>query len=130
MAAKGRKGSSAIRTRSAKPKPKTISKGRVVRPRKQGKAIPLADSASISPSPIKSCEHLDFDRLPKGAPSSGFSTPKARKYRIPKIKTCPPAPKKQRVDVPDQSLTRRQITFFAPPDLEVFFMFALGNMSD
>lgn len=57
--------------------------------------------------------------------SSGFSTPKAERYRIPEIVTCPPAPKKPRAVSNISSLQRAPIAFFAPPDLELFFYFAL-----
>ncbi|KAF5748746.1 hypothetical protein HS088_TW04G00704 [Tripterygium wilfordii] len=57
------------------------------------------------------------------------STPKAERFRIPEIDTCPPAPKKQRVMTNCSSLQRTPIAFFAPPDIELFFFFALGNVS-
>ncbi|PPD95483.1 hypothetical protein GOBAR_DD07487 [Gossypium barbadense] len=53
-----------------------------------------------------------------------FSTPKAQRFRIPEMETCPPAPKKQRLLLSDCSLQTTPIAFFAPPDLELFF-FAL-----
>ncbi|XP_059430961.1 cyclin-dependent protein kinase inhibitor SMR9-like [Corylus avellana] len=61
-------------------------------------------------------------------PSSGCCTPKAQRFRIPEISTCPPAPKKQRL-VSNCSLQRSPIAFFAPPDLELFFFFALQDIS-
>ncbi|KAM7523414.1 hypothetical protein LguiA_013316 [Lonicera macranthoides] len=51
----------------------------------------------------------------------GCSTPKAKKFRIPEILTCPPAPKKRRPSTSNCSLRRNPISFFAPPDLELFF---------
>ncbi|KAF5725477.1 hypothetical protein HS088_TW23G00199 [Tripterygium wilfordii] len=57
------------------------------------------------------------------------STPKADRFRIPEIDTCPPAPKKQRVMTNCSSLQRTPIAFFAPPDIELFFFVALGNVS-
>lgn len=132
MAAKGRK-RSAVRARGAKPKPKaTIGKRKLENQKKRGKASSPPNSPStLSSSPIKRLEDLNPEGDPaNGTPTSGFSTPKAPKYQIPKIKTCPPAPKRQRVDAhDDRSLTRRQITFFAPPELEVFFLFAHGSIS-
>ncbi|ESQ47787.1 hypothetical protein EUTSA_v10022277mg [Eutrema salsugineum] len=53
--------------------------------------------------------------------SGGCCTPKAQKSRIPEILTCPPAPKKQRVPQ-NCVLRRRQIVFFAPPEIELFFV--------
>ncbi|KAJ0250357.1 Cyclin-dependent protein kinase inhibitor SMR9 [Hirschfeldia incana] len=58
--------------------------------------------------------------------SHGCCTPKSKKSRIPEMLTCPPAPKKQRV-AQHSALRRRQITFFSPPDVELFFVLALGN---
>ncbi|CDY68033.1 BnaCnng57370D [Brassica napus] len=51
----------------------------------------------------------------------GCCTPKAQKSRIPEILTCPPAPKKQRVSK-NCVLRRRQIVFFAPAEIELFFV--------
>jgi hypothetical protein len=55
--------------------------------------------------------------------NSVCSTPKGRKFRIPEISTCPPAPKKQRV-LSNFSLRR---VIFAPPDLENFLCVALQD---
>ncbi|XP_010509502.1 PREDICTED: uncharacterized protein LOC104785911 [Camelina sativa] len=55
------------------------------------------------------------------SPGGGCCTPKAQKSRIPEMLTCPPAPKKQRV-TPNCVLRRRQIVFFAPPEIELFFV--------
>ncbi|CAH8354318.1 unnamed protein product [Eruca vesicaria subsp. sativa] len=57
----------------------------------------------------------------EGGGGSGCFTPKAHKYRIPEMMTCPPAPKKQRVPQ-NYVLPRRQIVFFAPPEIELFFV--------
>ncbi|CAH8383136.1 unnamed protein product [Eruca vesicaria subsp. sativa] len=51
----------------------------------------------------------------------GCCTPKAQKSRIPEILTCPPAPKKQRVPQ-NCLLRRRQIVFFTPREIELFFV--------
>ncbi|XP_070018224.1 cyclin-dependent protein kinase inhibitor SMR9-like [Nicotiana sylvestris] len=61
------------------------------------------------------------------------STPKAERFKIPEIKTCPPAPKKRRIVSSStssscHSLRRNPVTFFAPPDLDHFFFLALGNI--
>ncbi|KAL4297220.1 hypothetical protein GQ457_12G026070 [Hibiscus cannabinus] len=60
--------------------------------------------------------------------TSPCSTPKAPRFRIPEVDTCPPAPKKQRV-LSNCSLQRTPIAFFAPPDLELFFFFAHRDIS-
>ncbi|KAK4339133.1 hypothetical protein RND71_040595 [Anisodus tanguticus] len=62
------------------------------------------------------------------------STPKAERFRIPEIKTCPPAPKKKirRIlfssssssSTCNNSLKRSSVSFFTPLDLELFFRFA------
>lgn len=60
--------------------------------------------------------------------SSGCCTPKGKRFRIPEMLACPPAPKKRRV-IPDCLTKRSPIAFFAPPDIELFFFFAFGNIS-
>ncbi|KAK7305317.1 hypothetical protein VNO77_43221 [Canavalia gladiata] len=60
--------------------------------------------------------------------NSVCSTPKGQKFRIPEISTCPPAPKKPRV-LSNCSLRRSPLSFFAPPDLELFFFMALRDVS-
>ncbi|KAG5002158.1 hypothetical protein AAZX31_08G325000 [Glycine max] len=60
--------------------------------------------------------------------NSPCSTPKGKKFRIPEISTCPPAPKKPRV-LSNCSLRRSPLSFFAPPDLEHFFFVALRDVS-
>ncbi|KAG2687057.1 hypothetical protein I3760_09G035600 [Carya illinoinensis] len=59
----------------------------------------------------------------------GFSTPKARRFRIPDISysSCPPAPKKRRVTSSYVS-NRSPIAFYAPPDIELFFFLAFQNI--
>lgn len=62
---------------------------------------------------------------------SDCSTPKAERYQIPEMKTCPPAPKKsRRMLFPPPSpanykRTPHQIPFFLSPDIDLFFYFAL-----
>ncbi|MBA0858182.1 hypothetical protein Goshw_022556 [Gossypium schwendimanii] len=60
--------------------------------------------------------------------ASPCSTPKAQRFRIPEMDTCPPAPKKQRV-LSNCSLQRTPVAFFSPPDLDLFFFFALRDIS-
>ncbi|KAF5447794.1 hypothetical protein F2P56_033316 [Juglans regia] len=95
-----------------------------------------ASTSLPSNSSTPSCNDFskigDIDHFDQGVhhevPSSGCSTPKAQRFRIPEMSTCPPAPKKQRV-VSNCSLQRSPIPFFAPPDLELFFFFALQDIS-
>lgn len=61
--------------------------------------------------------------------SSGCCTPKAQRFRIPEMLACPAAPMKRRVNSSKlSSKTRSSIAFFAPPDLELFFL-SLSKMS-
>lgn len=58
------------------------------------------------------------------------STPKAERFRIPKMLSCPPAPKKRRLTssfVSDSNI-RSPITYFAPPEIELFFFLAFQNI--
>ena len=104
---------------------------RTRRPRRTQYSRPPVQSSD----PQSSMDHAADDN-PSNTPAvelesvdisnNGFSTPKAQRFRIPEILTCPPAPKKRR---PNYSLRRSPIAFFAPPDLELFFFFALGDVS-
>lgn len=66
----------------------------------------------------------------KGFVDEGCTTPKSEKHKIPEIMTCPPAPKKPRVSPSTSNciLQRRPISFFAHPDLDKFFMFAMRDI--
>ncbi|RZC25577.1 Cyclin-dependent protein kinase inhibitor SMR13 [Glycine soja] len=60
--------------------------------------------------------------------SSVCSTPKGKRFRIPKVLTCPPAPKKRRVTSCSSSKNKRSpIAFFASPDIELFFFSAIKS---
>ncbi|GJZ63441.1 cyclin-dependent protein kinase inhibitor SMR13-like protein, partial [Tanacetum coccineum] len=59
--------------------------------------------------------------------SIGCTTPKAQKYQIPEILTCPPAPKKRRI-LTSCTLRRTPISFFDPPDIELFFASHLASV--
>lgn len=84
-------------------------------------------SSTTSSGDFSKIGDIDFEGVVE-IPSSGCCTPKAQRFRIPEISTCPPAPKKQRL-VSNCSLQRSPIAFFAPPDLELFFFFALRDIS-
>ncbi|GFZ18171.1 hypothetical protein Acr_26g0014400 [Actinidia rufa] len=84
-------------------------------------AFKSATSTDDSPESC-STESNSFDHVS----SNGCSTPKGPRFQIPRILTCPPAPKKRRV-LSDCSLKRVPIAFFAPPDIELFFLFALRD---
>lgn len=64
--------------------------------------------------------------------NDGCSTPKGKKFRIPRINKCPPAPMKRRSSTifsssACTSLKRSPVAFFSPPDLELFFFFASSD---
>ncbi|CAN8288310.1 unnamed protein product [Cochlearia groenlandica] len=80
---------------------------------------------SISTSPP--CSSINND-VTLTSSSSGCCTPKSKKSRIPEMLTCPPAPKKLKMA---QNIAlkkrKRQIAFFANPDIELFFVISLGE---
>lgn len=82
--------------------------------------------SKVSNSPLN-LDGIDFGMI--DASNSPCATPKAEKFRIPEITTCPPAPKKRRVLKRCSSLRRNPIAFFAPPDLELFFFVSLRDFS-
>ncbi|KAL7126894.1 hypothetical protein ABFS83_14G217000 [Erythranthe nasuta] len=90
----------------------------------------LVNSKNQESSPVSSPANSKADDLIENSSvelmycSSPCSTPKAERYRIPKIETCPPAPKKRRI-VTNCSLNKTSIAFFASPDIDLFFNFAL-----
>uniref|UniRef100_A0A6N2MVX9 Uncharacterized protein n=1 Tax=Salix viminalis TaxID=40686 RepID=A0A6N2MVX9_SALVM len=95
-------------------------------------SILMEDLPSNSSTTTTSCngcskiDGVDFEGVDISA--SACSTPKAERFRIPEIQTCPPAPRKQRI-ISNCSLQRRPIAFFAPPDLELFFFYAIHDVS-
>ncbi|XP_054820003.1 cyclin-dependent protein kinase inhibitor SMR9 [Prosopis cineraria] len=98
--------------------------------------IPDVSSEDSPPSPSpsslssSSSEIITTDEPRPSASSSCCSTPKGRKFRIPEIATCPPAPKKKKPSsLFSGTCSRRRspISFFAPPDLELFFFLALPD---
>jgi len=56
------------------------------------------------------------------------STPKGKRFRIPEVSTCPPAPKKRRVAI-TCSTKKSPIAFFASPDIEIFFFSAVKSVA-
>ncbi|KAK9939672.1 hypothetical protein M0R45_016361 [Rubus argutus] len=122
------------RTRASRPK--TARKARrtnfkkpavLVKPKNQKRSPPNSPSMSSS-SGLPETEGIDFEAVGHHENTSPCSTPKAERFRIPEIVSCPPAPKKQRVN--SNCLFRRTpIAFFAPPDLELFFYFANRGIS-
>ncbi|XP_047978867.1 cyclin-dependent protein kinase inhibitor SMR9 [Salvia hispanica] len=73
-----------------------------------------------SPAPVNEVEVEILD--------SGSSTPKGERFRIPEMTSCPPAPKKRRIRAAVSCSLRRKPTFFASPDIDLFFYFALRGV--
>ncbi|XP_050221320.1 cyclin-dependent protein kinase inhibitor SMR13 [Mercurialis annua] len=114
-----------------KPKSKPTRKPRITQCKNLSKSKNIQEASIIEDSPSCSStatsfriDSFEFDDT--NYSTSVCSTPKAKKFRIPEIETCPPAPKKQRV-ISNCSLKRRPIAFFASPDLELFFFCALRH---
>ncbi|KAJ8498416.1 hypothetical protein OPV22_008968 [Ensete ventricosum] len=61
--------------------------------------------------------------------AAGSSTPKAKTSRIPEHLSCPPAPKKRRVTGLRWSESTPPVPFFTSPDLDLFFLYALREIS-
>ncbi|KAL1547444.1 cyclin-dependent protein kinase inhibitor SMR9 [Salvia divinorum] len=76
-----------------------------------------------SPAPADEGEEEILD-----SGSSICSTPKGERFRIPEITSCPPAPKKRRICAAVSCSLRRKPAFFAPPDIDLFFYFALRGV--
>lgn len=108
---------------------RTHTKWRNLEERKQQRSMARP---SVLYATSTSCQELGVESVEEdneeGICSSGCVTPKAKRFRIPEILTCPPAPKKRRV-MPNCSKNRPPITFFASPDIELFFFSALRNVS-
>ncbi|XVF47384.1 hypothetical protein PTKIN_Ptkin03bG0104600 [Pterospermum kingtungense] len=119
MAPTSKKGKT--RRKASKPRRSDHHKKKVVKPNISIQK-PLAVLEDL---PSNSEYHFEMDGFDNDSPCS---TPKAQRFRIPEINTCPPAPKKQRV-LSNCLLKTTPITFFAPPDLELFFFFALKDIS-
>ncbi|MQM14306.1 hypothetical protein Taro_047237 [Colocasia esculenta] len=90
--------------------------------RKKAKKLtedPKAATKKKACKPVAS--NLDTD---DGLIPSGCCTPKDERFRIPKCTSCPPAPMKRRPAATGGHCSpqrRPAISFFTPPDLELFF---------
>ncbi|KAI4368620.1 hypothetical protein MLD38_017160 [Melastoma candidum] len=81
---------------------------------------PASDTVVVSVSPDEvSCVKEEED-------GGVCSTPKGERYKIPAMGTCPPAPKKRRRP---GFWSRGRRSFFASPEIEAFFLHALGGIS-
>ncbi|WOK93058.1 hypothetical protein Cni_G01751 [Canna indica] len=60
---------------------------------------------------------------------SGYSTPKSKRSHIPELPSCPPAPKKRRLIALHRPENSPSVSFFTSPDLDLFFLCALHEIS-
>ncbi|CAN0891866.1 Cyclin-dependent protein kinase inhibitor SMR13 [Linum grandiflorum] len=124
-----------VKTIKTSPKSKPITK---TKPPKRNplqsaaasiKAATTSSSASAANEEQSSSIVIDFRNDAVLVDEALCSTPKGKKFRIPKIETCPPAPRKATNNCSSSSSSRRPIAFFSPPDLELFFFFARRHIS-
>ncbi|KAK1259465.1 hypothetical protein QJS04_geneDACA010269 [Acorus gramineus] len=89
-----------------------------------------ANHSTVTTEESESTATVDEGAVFPGS-SSGCSTPKAERFRIPELCDCPPAPKRRRRLAIHGGFGRRRrpIKFFTPPDLELFFHAAIHNVS-
>ncbi|KAF3442566.1 hypothetical protein FNV43_RR16482 [Rhamnella rubrinervis] len=103
------------------------SKQQMVAAKEKETSIEMLGGRSVSSSEASPSRFVeDINEAVEGLASATCSTPKAKRFKIPELLSCPPAPKKRRV-ASNYSSTRSPKAFFAPPDLELFFFFALRN---
>ncbi|KAF8398375.1 hypothetical protein HHK36_017302 [Tetracentron sinense] len=107
---------------------RTQYKRRILRSKNQEKSMELPFNSTTTSSEKITKINEEDENGHVDISTSGFSTPKAKKFRIPEIRSCPPAPKKQRVTTSNCSSQRSPIAFFAHPDLELFFFNALRDI--
>lgn len=104
--------------------------------KQQQKKQPLKKNEEISTiSPCKTSLKNNSTMIDGSNSSNEYccSTPKAKRYQIQEIKTCPPAPKKKRRLLSSKScntssLKRTPISLFTPPDSELFLLFAFRDI--
>ncbi|CAJ2673186.1 unnamed protein product [Trifolium pratense] len=109
----------------------------LIEDRKQKKATKTSTFKCATTTAITSSSVENTETEPKSitssssSSSSGCCTPKAKRFRIPEMLTCPPAPKKRRVNPSAAclSINRSPIALFSSPDIELFFFSALKNVS-
>ncbi|XVF07257.1 hypothetical protein REPUB_Repub06bG0122900 [Reevesia pubescens] len=85
--------------------------------------------SSLESSMELPCSHIGSSINSVEVLQTGCSTPKSRKFRISEISSCPAAPMKPRVAPKLLSRRSSAVTFFAPPDIELFFFLAFQNVS-
>ncbi|KAI4373666.1 hypothetical protein MLD38_011768 [Melastoma candidum] len=83
---------------------------------------PSSDSVLLSVSPDRVPSTKEEEEEDNGGVCS---TPKGDRYKIPETGTCPPAPKKNR----PRCWSQGRRSYFASPEIEAFFLHALGGIS-
>lgn len=125
------------RTRSSTTRNSRTSTLQKKQQEKKKKKQPLKKNEEISTiSPCKTSLKNNSTMIDGSNCSNEYccSTPKAKRYQIPEIKTCPPAPKKKRRILSTSSkcntssLKRTPISLFTPPDSELFLLFAFRDI--
>ncbi|PSS14545.1 Cyclin-dependent protein kinase [Actinidia chinensis var. chinensis] len=127
MAPSGRR-----RRRRSTRKPRRTQFKKLSKNHEEVASVDFGDNTSITSSDrFSKISNIDGDddHITNGVdvPASGCSTPKGHRFQIPEILTCPPAPKKRRA-LPNCSIRRTPIAFFAPPEIEQFFLLALRHI--
>lgn len=98
------------------------------------RALEMAPSTASTASSFKESWNIisgqDHNNNGEDILVSGCSTPKAQRFRIPEMSSCPPPPKKRRVSSTTSSCVSNlsPMNFFAPPDIELFFFLAFQNI--
>ncbi|KAL3718626.1 hypothetical protein ACJRO7_003707 [Eucalyptus globulus] len=119
-----------VKRRSTMRKPRKAHHNQKKAAQASSQETPSHAPLGLAPSAAGSDQKLtktggDHDPTIESAVNIDFScsTPKGKRFRIPKIRTCPPAPMKKRVRDSNRSssLQRSPISFFASPDIELFF---------
>ncbi|KAJ4706431.1 Cyclin-dependent protein kinase [Melia azedarach] len=76
---------------------------------------------------------MEFSCSDSNVNNGGCATPKGKRFRIPEKLSCPPAPMKKRVAPAASRMSSNNrsspITYFTPPDIELFFLFSFQNIS-
>ncbi|WVY96380.1 hypothetical protein V8G54_028531 [Vigna mungo] len=104
---------------------RTVMKCKKVEERMQKKKSMARSSATLSTTTCSYSSSSSGTKEVKGEEDDHneediCSTPKGKRFRIPEVSTCPPAPKKRRVSITCSS-KKSPIAFFSSPDMEIFF---------
>ncbi|KAG4982684.1 hypothetical protein JHK82_027539 [Glycine max] len=113
---------------------RTRMKCKKLEERKQKKKKSSMVYAATTPTSSTGTKEIQGDHSEEDICSSVCSTPKGKRFRIPEVLKCPPAPKKRKITTTTtitsscSSKTKRSsIAFFASPDIELFFFSAIKS---